>query len=92
VKVFSDRVGERAAVATVIPIGGDINTPELQLWPAIAGVVRNAFVIGVSESFQRLPPVKSERPQGPIHQVLDALDKQSVPKAQPQIIGLENSR
>ncbi len=83
VKIFSDRVGDRAAVATVIPIRGDIDQPQVQLWPAVVGVIRNAFVIGVSESFQRLPLPKSDKPQGPIDQALDALDKKEGPKAQP---------
>ena len=84
VKIFSDRVADRAAVATVIPIRGDINKPDLQLWPAIAGVIRNAFVVGVSESFERLPPPASSEPKGPLHQVIDALEKKNVPKAQPE--------
>lgn len=83
VNIFSDRVGDRDAVATVIPISGDINKPDIQLWPAVAGVIRNAFVLGVSESFERLPPPKAERKEGVLDQVIDALDKSAVPEAQP---------
>jgi hypothetical protein len=84
VKIFSDRVGDRDAVATVIPIRGDITSPDIQVWTAISGVIRNAFVIGVSESFNRLPLPKADKPQGPLRQVLDALDKEDTPKQQPQ--------
>jgi hypothetical protein len=83
VKIFSDRVEGRESVATVVPIRGDINNPEVQLWPAVAGVIRNAFVIGVSESFERLPPPADQKNKGPLHQVIDALDKKSAPKAEP---------
>lgn len=83
--IFSDRVEGRNAVATTIPIEGNLKSgPEVQLWPTIFGVVRNAFVEGVTESFARLPPPKAEEGQGILKQAVEALDKGSnAPKAQP---------
>lgn len=83
VNVLSDRVEGRDAVATVIPLRGDISAPDLQLWPAVIGVVRNAFVIGVSESFARLPLPEADPNEGPVKQVIEGLDKKDTPKAEP---------
>ncbi|MBK7859974.1 MAG: DUF748 domain-containing protein [Archangiaceae bacterium] len=83
--IFSDRVDGRDAVATTIPIEGKITGPDIQLWPTIFGVVRNAFVAGVTESFDRLPPPKSEGPENVVKQAVDALSKKKpAPKAQPE--------
>jgi hypothetical protein len=82
INVFSDRVGDRDAVATVIPLRGDITKPGIQLWPAVVGVLRNAFVIGVSESYSRLPP--PEEKKGPIKQLIEGLDKDKSPPAKPE--------
>ena len=83
--IFSDRVEGRNAVATTIPIEGNLKTgPEVQLWPTIFGVVRNAFVEGVTASFSQLPPPKAQEGQGILKQAVEALDKGSQgPKAQP---------
>ena len=43
IKLFSDRVQDRNAVATVIPIKGTLTGPDVALWPAIFGVMRNAW-------------------------------------------------
>jgi len=56
VKIFSDRVAQRNAVATVIPIKGKLTGADIQLWPAIFGVMRNAFVQGLTSGFAHLPP------------------------------------
>jgi hypothetical protein len=56
VKIFSDRVEPRNAVATVIPIKGTLNGPDIQLWPTIFGVLRNAFVEGLTSGYAHLPP------------------------------------
>ena len=56
VKIFSDRVPARNAVATVIPIKGDLTDSNVQLWPTIFGVVRNAFLEGLISGFAHLPP------------------------------------
>lgn len=83
--LFSDRVEGRDAVATTIPIEGDVKSPDVQLWPTIFGVVRNAFVAGVTESYERLPPPKAEGKEGILEQAVDALNKgKSAPKAQPE--------
>ena len=83
VKLLSDRVGERDAVATVVPIRGDLSKPDVQLWPAIIGVLRNAFVVGVTESYAHLPPPQAGEKQGPVKQLIKGLDKQDTPRAQP---------
>ncbi len=83
VKLLSDRVENREAVATVVPIRGNITSPDLQIWPAIIGVLRNAFVIGVSEGYARLPPLESNDKEGPVKQLIEGLDKKDTPKAQP---------
>ena len=83
--IFSDRVENRNAVATVIPISGRITGPDLQLWPAVIGVIRNAFVQGVSESFAHLPPPKAASSDGALPQLVKGLQKGAgPPKAQPQ--------
>lgn len=83
VNILSDRVGGRDAVATVIPLRGDINNPDVQLWPAVIGVIRNAFVIGVTESYSRLPLAEGDPKDGPIKDVIEGLDKKDTPKAEP---------
>jgi len=82
--LFSDRVPGRNAVATVIPIEGRLDQPDVQLWPAVFGVVRNAFVEGVSSSFRNVPPEKAEQKQGVVQQAKTAVEKkEGPPKAQP---------
>jgi hypothetical protein len=83
--LFSDRVEGRNAVATVIPISGQITGPALQVWPAVIGVVRNAFVQGVSESFAHVPPPQAGSSDGALPQLVKGLQKGAgPPKAQPQ--------
>ena len=53
--IFSDRVPGRNATAAVIPMSGTIGGPKPQLWPAVWGVLRNAFVTGLESGFARLP-------------------------------------
>ncbi len=62
IKVFSDRVPGRNAVATVIPIKGTLTGPDVQLWPSIFGVLRNAFFEGLSSGYADLPPATKEAP------------------------------
>jgi hypothetical protein len=57
--LFSDRVPGRNAVATTIPIQGRVDQPDVQIWPTILGVLRNAFVEGICASFAHLPPPAS---------------------------------
>jgi Domain of Unknown Function (DUF748) len=54
--IFSDRVPGRNAVATTIPIEGDLSDPKAQLWPTVFGIFRNAFVTGLANSFSHLTP------------------------------------
>ncbi len=82
--LFSDRVEGRDAVATVIPLDGNLQNPKAQLWPTVLGVVRNAFVEGVSESFARVPPPAAKKEEGVLTQARRALSKdRGPPKAQP---------
>lgn len=82
--LFSDRVPGRNAVATVIPIEGSLTGPDIQVWPTIFGVVRNAFVEGAAASFRNVPPEKAESKQGVVSQAKTAVEKDAgPPKAQP---------
>jgi hypothetical protein len=83
VKLFSDRVAQRNAVTTVIPIKGTLSAPDLQLWPTIFGVLRNAFVEGLTSGFAHLPPQTAPEKQGVIKQGVDSLTGSAPPKAQP---------
>ncbi len=83
IKIFSDRVGERQAVATVIPIKGTLTGPDVQLWPTIFGVMRNAFVEGLTSGFAHLPPITAPKKQGVVKQGVDSLTGSQPPKAQP---------
>ena len=65
VKLFSDRVQSRNAVATVIPIKGTLTGPNVDLWPAIFGVMRNAFVEGLTSGYAYLPPPTGQAPPPP---------------------------
>ncbi len=56
IKVLSDRVPGRNAVATTIPLEGDVQDANAQLWPTVLGVIRNAFVAGLADSLTNLPP------------------------------------
>jgi hypothetical protein len=85
VGILSDRVEGRNAVATTIPIEGKIKKPDVELWPTIFGVMRNAFVTGVTESYERLPPPEAPKKEGLLKQAVDALNKKkAAPKAQPE--------
>jgi len=61
VNILSDRVPNRNAVATTIPIHGDVEQPGVEAWPTVIAVVRNAFVVGLTDSLTNLPP-KSAKP------------------------------
>lgn len=84
VDMASDRVPQRNAVATTIPLKGNLLDPDIQLWPAILGVVRNAFVVGLQSGFAHLPPPTAEKREGVVEQAREALDKDAgPPQAQP---------
>ena len=83
-RLFSDRVPERNAAATVIPIQGRLAQPDVQIWPTILGVVRNAFVEGISAGFAHLPPPASPEKESVLTHATHALQKdKGPPKAQP---------
>lgn len=83
VNVLSDKKGNREEVATVVPIRGDLTSPDVQLWPSVIGVIRNAFVIGVTESYTNLPPPQAGKKENPVKQLIKGLDKKDQPRAQP---------
>jgi hypothetical protein len=84
VETASDRVPGRNAIAGVVPIQGRLAEPDIQLWPAVFGVVRNAFVEGIASGFAHVPPEVAERKQGVVEQAKEALEKdEGPPKAQP---------
>ena len=68
VKIFSDRVDGRNAVVTVVPIKGTLNGPDVQLWPTIFGVMRNAFVEGLTSGYAHLPPPVAQKKDEAIKQ------------------------
>ena len=83
-RLASDRVPERNAVVTVVPLEGRLVSPDVQLWPAVLGVVRNAFVEGIASGFAHLPPAQAPHKEGVLAQGKDALTKdKGPPKAQP---------
>src|SRR5581483_2446430 len=77
VKLFSDRVPGRNAVAAVVPIRGDLKNVQFQTTPAIMAVLRNAFVEGLSASLTNVPPPVAEKKQGFFHQARKALSRGS---------------
>jgi hypothetical protein len=83
IRIFSDRVQQRNAVATMLPIKGTLTGPDVQLWPAIFGVMRNAFVEGLTSGYAFLPPATEKEKQGVVKQGIDALTGSAPPKAQP---------
>jgi hypothetical protein len=84
VRTASDRVPDRNAVATTVPIKGKLTDPDIQLWPTILGVVRNAFVQGLASGFANVPPPTAEKKEGIVKQITNSLKKdKGPPKAQP---------
>ena len=67
----------------MIPIKGNITGPDVQLWPAIFGVMRNAFVEGLTSGYAHLPPATAPKKQGVVEQGVKALAGSQPPKAQP---------
>jgi hypothetical protein len=72
-------------VATVIPIRGTVSDAHAQLVPTILGVVRNAFVVGLSAGFSGIPPREASKKEGVLEQTWEALKKgEGPPEAQPE--------
>jgi hypothetical protein len=88
VDLVSDRVPGRNAVSTVVPIEGNLSDPQIQLWPTIFGVFRNAFVQGIGTAFSHLPPPRASEPENVLEQATRAIDQKSgLPKEQPRGTG-----
>jgi hypothetical protein len=84
VEFASDRVPGRRAVATTIPIKGKLASLEIQVWPAVLGVIRNAFVEGLMSGFANVPPATAGEKESLWKQAEDALKKDNgPPHAQP---------
>ena len=83
VKLFSDRVPGRNAVAAIIPIHGDMKKPDVQLTPTVLAVLRNAFVEGLSASLSNVPPPVDQNGSF-FHQARQALSKKSAKPIQAQ--------
>jgi hypothetical protein len=84
VDIASDRVPGRNAVATTIPIKGKLTDPDIQIWPAVLGVIRNAFVEGLVSGFANVPPATAGEKESVWKQAKDALKRdKGPPHAQP---------
>jgi len=83
IKLFSDRVRDRNAVVTVIPIKGTLTGPGVEPWPAIFGVMRNAFVEGLTSGYAYLPPKTGEAPPPPGARTSPSESQSTSPPAAP---------
>ncbi|MEO6951154.1 MAG: hypothetical protein ABI321_05010 [Polyangia bacterium] len=77
VKILSDRVPGRDAIASIIPIHGTLKSPKVEIVPAIMAVLRNAWVEGLSASLANTPPPVDPKDHGVLHQAVQALTKSS---------------
>jgi hypothetical protein len=83
-KIFQDDVEGRNAVATTIPISGSVRDPQAQPIPTVIGVLRNAFVRGLSDSLRGLPPPRAKEREGVLEQARRGLSPRGQPRAQPR--------
>ncbi len=84
IDLVEDDVPGRKAVATIVPLRGRIDNPDVQLVPAVLGILRNAFVTALRSGFAGVPPPEADKKEGVIPQTLHALSKNAgPPKAQP---------
>lgn len=82
-KILADKE-ENRTVATTLPLRGSLDTPDVQIWPTILGVVRNAFVDTLNWGFGDLPVKTAPKKEGVIEQIVNGLDgKKEGVKAQP---------
>ncbi len=86
IKIFSDRVPGRNAVAALIPIDGDLQNPKIELWPTVLSVVRNSFVEGLASGMTNLPLPEANHKEGVVRQARRALGHDSSPpvKVEPE--------
>jgi hypothetical protein len=83
--IFSDDVPGRDAVATTIPLSGTVDDPDAQAIPTIVGILRNAFVRGLADSFAGLPPPRAAEREGALEQARRGLSRgEGQPRAQPE--------
>jgi hypothetical protein len=82
-KIFSDEDDGKEKVATTIPIVGRVDAPQVQAVPTVIGILRNAFVQGLSDSLHGLPPPKAKEKQGVVEQARRGLSRKREPEAQP---------
>ncbi|BDG01078.1 DUF748 domain-containing protein [Anaeromyxobacter oryzae] len=83
-KIFADDTHGRDAVATTVPIQGRVEGPQVQAVPTIVGILRNAFVRGLTASFGALPPPKAKEKENPLEQARRGLSPgHGPPRAQP---------
>ena len=73
--LFSNRIPDRNAVATIIPIKGSLQDPHAQLEPTLLALLRNAFVEGLAESLAGLPIPTAPKQEGLLQQARRALSK-----------------
>lgn len=78
-----DDIKGRDAVATVIPIKGTIDKPDVQIVPTILGVMRNAFVVGLASSFTNVPLQTAGERESIFTQAAQALSSRGELEAQP---------
>lgn len=80
-----DDGGGEDAVATTIPIKGTVDDPKAQAVPTILGILRNAFVRGLSDSLSGLPPPDAKEREGVLEQARRAFTPRrgAQPRAQP---------
>lgn len=83
--VFKSKDAGDEKIGTVIPIRGNLDQPNVQIWPTILGVLRNAFVEGLAGAFAHTPPPVSGDKQNALKQTVEALKPGNgdPPKAQP---------
>jgi hypothetical protein len=85
IQLVSNEEGGERKVATVIPLRGKVSDLHAQLVPTILGVIRNAFVEGISSGFANLPPPTAKKKEGVVKQTEKALEKGAgPPEAQPE--------
>jgi hypothetical protein len=83
-EIFGDDVPGRDAVATTIPIQGTVDDPKAQPVPTILGVLRNAFVRGLTDGLGGLPPPTAKKKESVPEQARRALSpSRGPPRAQP---------
>ncbi|MFT3916494.1 MAG: DUF748 domain-containing protein [Anaeromyxobacteraceae bacterium] len=83
-KLLSDDVPGREAVATTVPIRGKLSEPDVQAVPAIIGVLRNAFVEGLVAGVGGLPQPTAKKREGVLEQARKGLSRKREPAAQPE--------